>query len=168
MKKLALLFVCFLSFSCDDGDFNLPAFDFDETVYNCDVIDNNYTLFRLANAESLIVTLSTQQIKNEITTTPIEVPITSSNVIYRTFDGEVSSSYFCDPIPPVDPKVVSNWTGVEGNSNFITIETVEELDENDVLIGYRHFINFQNLKLVKGEEYIIYEEEVFGEFVTEI
>lgn len=168
MKKITLLFLLVFCFSCDDGYFDVPAFDFNETVYDCDVVDNKYVLFRLASAESLIVTLTTQQIKNEVTVDPIEVLITDENVLYRTFNGEISSSYFCQTVPPIEPQVVANWTGVAGTANYIIIETVEELDEDDILIGYRHFISFQNLKLQNGDNSIIYEEEIFGEFVTSL
>jgi len=166
MKKITLLLILVFSFSCDDGYFDAPAFDFGETVYDCDVIANKYVLFKLATAESLIVTLTTQQIKNEVSTDPIEVAITSDNTIYRTFNGAISSSYFCQTIPPIDPQIVANWTGVAGTSNYIIVETIEELDANNILIGYRHFISFQNLKLENGDNSIIYEEEIFGEFVT--
>lgn len=166
MKKFTLLLLCVLCFSCDDGYFDAPAFDFSETVYDCDVVDNKYVLFRLAAAESLIITLTNQQIKNEVTTEPVEVAVTGDNVIYRTFDAEVSSSYFCQTIPPVEPRVVANWTGSTGSASFIIVETIEELDENDILIGYRHFITFENLKLENGDNSITYEEEIFGEFVT--
>ncbi len=166
MKKFTLFLLCAFCFSCDDGYFDAPAFDFTETVYDCDEVDNKYVLFRLATAESLIVTLTNQQIKNEETIDPIEVSVTSDNVIYRTFNAEVSSSYFCQIIPPVEPRVVANWTGSAGSASFIIVETVEEFDEDDVLIGYRHFITFENLKLENGDNFITYEEEVFGEFVT--
>ena len=166
MKKFTLLFLLIFSFSCDDGYFDAPAFDFDETVYDCDVVASKYVLFRLATAESLIVTLTTQQIKNEVTVDPIKVAITSDNVIYRTFDTEISTSYFCQTIPPTEPRVVANWVGIEGSANFIVVETVEELNTDDVLIGYRHYISFENLKLLNGDNSIIYESDIFGEFVT--
>lgn len=168
MKKITLLFLLVFSFSCDDGYFDAPVFDFEETVNSCDVVSNKYVLFRLATAEAIIVTLTTQQIKNEVTIDPIEVSITSDNVIYRTFNGVISTSYFCQSIPPVAPQVVANWVGVSSVGNYIIIETEEELDEDDNLIGYRHFISFQNLKLQNGENFIVYEEEIFGEFVTDL
>jgi len=168
MKKITLLLLLVFSFSCDDGYFDAPAFDFSETVYDCDVVANKYVLFRLATAESLIVTLTTQEIKNEVTVDPIEVDITIDNVIYRTFNAEISPSYFCQIIPPVEPRVVANWTGIEGSANYIIVETIEELDANNILIGYRHFISFENLKLRNGDNSIIYEEEIFGEFVTSL
>lgn len=166
MKKIIALLFCVICFSCDDGDFDLPAFDFAETVYDCDLIGNEYVLFRLSEAESLIVTLTTNQIKDEVTDEPILAPITESNVIYRSFDSEISPSYFCESVPPITPVVLSNWTGVAGSSSNISIETIEELDDDDIVIGYRHDITFENLKLQNGENYIIYQEDYFGYFIT--
>jgi hypothetical protein len=154
--------------SCDDGDFDTPGFDLEETVYSCGLVNNEYTLFRLASAESLIVTLKATELRNEITSVPIEVPISETNVIYRNFKDQISESYFCEPIPPLEPVVVSNWTGVSGSTNLILIETVEELNDSGELVGYRHSIELQNLKLENGESYLIFEEGFFGEYVTDL
>lgn len=168
MKKIiALLSLTFL-FSCNDGDFDVPAFEFSGTVYNCDVNNSNYTLYRLSDTEALIVTLTTNQIKNEISTSVISTNISASNVIYRTFSSDISGNYFCEDIPPVSPTVLSNWTGVSGTDNIILIETVEELDDTSVLIGYRHTITFQNLTLENGNETLTYTETDFGSFVTSL
>lgn len=166
MKKYIAILCCVLFVACDDGDFDIPAFEFGETVNSCDVNNNTYTLFRLSDTEALIVTLTTNQIKQEVSTEVITTNITDENVIYRTFNDEVSASYFCEFIPPVSPTVLSNWNGVAGANNKILIETVEELDENDMLIGYRHTITFENLTLENGSETLTYTESDFGSFVT--
>lgn len=169
MKKVFAFFLCLLALiSCDDGDLEIPAFDFEETMYFCDTENNEYTLFRMGVAEAIIVTLPTSAIKNKVTTEPIVVSVTENNVIYRTFNEEISESYFCGNIPPTTPLILSNWTGVSGTSNNILIETIEELDGSNNIIGYRHFISFENLKVEKDEEYIAFEEAEFGELVTNI
>ncbi len=169
MKKLFTLILCFsVFFSCDDGDLDIPAFDFTDTVFNCELKSGNYTLFRLGIAEAIVVTLSDDVLKNEVTTEPIEVGITESNVIYRTFDDQISSTYFCEDIPPTTPTITSNWTGVSGASNLIIIETIEEFDSQNILIGYRHQITFQNLKVENGNKFLAFEEGVFGDFITEL
>lgn len=165
MKKILTLILCFTLFSCDDGDLDIPAFDFEDVVIGCDIKNDNYTLFRLGIAESLIVTLSDDVLKNEVTTEPIVVGITDKNVIYRTFDSQVSESYFCEDVPPLEPKVLSNWTGVSGVSNVILIETTEELNDTNTLVGYKHAITFQNLKVEKGNEFLAFEEGTFGEYI---
>ncbi len=166
MKKIISLIVCILLFSCDDGDFDIPAFEFDETVSNCSLKDNSYTLFKLSDSEALIIILTTSQIKNEVSTTMITTPISSSNVVYRTFNNTVSESYFCEDIPPLEPSVLSNWTGVVGDSNVISIETNEEVDDTNTVIGYKHTISFQNLTLENGNNTLVYVEELFGDFIT--
>jgi hypothetical protein len=168
MKKILTLIACILLISCDDGDFDVPAFEFGETVYNCPLKDNSYTLFRLSDSEALIIIVTTSQIKNEVSATPITTSINSSNVVYRTFNGDVSESYFCEDIPPLAPSVLSNWTGVTGDSSAIIIETTEELDNTNTLTGYKHTIRFQNLTLENGNSSLVYAEELFGSFITSL
>jgi hypothetical protein len=168
MKKILTLIACLLLISCDDGDFDVPAFEFNETLYNCPLKDNSYTLFTLSDSEALIIIVTTSQIKNKVSTSPLTLSITSSNVIYRTFDDAVSESYFCEDIPPLTPAVLSNWTGVAGDSSAIIIETTEELDNTNTLIGYKHTISFQNLTLENGNSSLVYAEELFGSFITSL
>lgn len=169
MKKILALLFCITLFSCDDGDFDVPAFSFAETVYNCDENNNSYTLFRLSDTEALIVTLTTTQIQNQISTSTISTSISSANVIYRTFNDTVSQSYFCENVPPVSPTILSNWTGVAGSDNKILIDTVEEFDStNTTVVGYRHTITFQNLTLENGNNSLTYSETDFGSFVTSL
>ena len=55
MKKLIVLILCFSMLSCDDGDLDIPAFEFEEEVFGCDIRNSNYTLFRLGISEAIIV-----------------------------------------------------------------------------------------------------------------
>ena len=109
MKKLITLILCLGMLSCDDGDLDIPAFDFEEVVLGCEIKDNNYTMFRLGISEAIIVTLSNSVLKEKETTDDIEVNITADNVIYRTFKSPISETYFCEDLPPVEPEIFSNW-----------------------------------------------------------
>ena len=42
MKKLILLFLVFSLVSCNDGDFDIPAFEFTEAISSC----GEYVLFK--------------------------------------------------------------------------------------------------------------------------
>jgi len=168
MKKLIAFFLCISILSCDDGDLDIPAFDFEETVYGCDLKDNNYTLFRLGIAEAIIVTLPKTALKEQETVNPIKVSITEENVIYRTFSDQISQDYFCEDIPPVEPRILSNWTGVSGNNNDIIIVTIKVFDSNNNITGYKHTITFENLKVQKDDLYLAFEEEVFGDFTIDL
>lgn len=162
MKKLITFFLCLIIVACDDGDIDIPAFEFEDDVYNCDVRNGDYTLFRLGIAEGIVLTIPDTYFKEEEISQSLA--ITADNVIYRTFSSTVSPAYFCSDIPPTEPTILSNWTGVSGASNLILIDTYEELDDLGVLIGYTHNITFQNLKVEKGEQYLAFEEGTFGEF----
>ena len=169
MNKVIAFFLCLTALiSCDDGDLEIPAFDFEEEVHYCDTENNEYTLFRMGIAEAIIVTLPTSAIQNKVTIEPKTVSITESNVVYRTFNEEISTAYFCGNVPPTAPQILSNWIGISGGSNNILIETIEELDASNNITGYRHFISFQNLKVEKGGKHIAFEETEFGEIVTTI
>lgn len=163
MKRIFILILCVNLWSCNDGDLDIPAFEFEEQVYGCDIKEGTYTLFKMGVAEAIIVTLPDDVFKNEITTEPFEVLVTSENVVYRTFSSKISSSYFCNDIPPVEPTILSNWIGVASSTSKILIKTVEDLDFSGALVGYIHIITFENLKVENGSEYIAFEDAEFGE-----
>ena len=168
MKKLITFFLCISILSCDDGDLDIPAFDFEKIVYGCEIKDNNYTLFRLGIAETIIVTLSKTDLKEQETEDPIKVPITAENVIYRTFSDQISQDYFCKDVPPIEPRILSNWTGVSGNDNNIIIVTVKVFDSKNNITGYKHTITFENLKVQKDDLYLAFEEGVFGDYIIDL
>ena len=80
MKKIFILILCLSLWSCDDGDLDIPAFEFEEQVYGCDLKDGTYTLFKMGVAEAIIVTLPDDVFKNEVTTEPFEILVSANNV----------------------------------------------------------------------------------------
>ena len=168
MKKIfAILFVA-LSLSCNDGNFVIASFEFEETVNYCD----EYLLYRLStngNKETLMVTLTTQQIQNSDELVA-PVPITSNGlytVTYRIFDEGVSSSYFCALIPPLEPITLENWVGVDGTI-FVQNEPVYNDDETEI-IAYNHIISINNLVLEQGDNTLKFDEFYdYGEFQTPV
>ena len=168
MKKIfAILFVA-LSLSCNDGNFVIASFEFEETVNYCD----EYLLYRLStngNKETLMVTLTTQQIQNSDELVA-PVPITSNGlytVTYRIFDEGVSNSYFCALIPPLEPITLENWVGVDGTI-FVQNEPVYNDDETEI-IAYNHIISINNLVLEQGDNTLKFDEFYdYGEFQTPV
>jgi hypothetical protein len=168
MKKIFILILCINLWSCNDGDLDIPAFEFEEQVYGCDIKNGTYTLFKMGVAEAIIITLPSDVLREEVTTVPFEVLVTTSNVVYRTFSSKISASYFCNDIPPVVPTISSNWTGVPSATSKILIETVEDLDFSGTVTGYVHQITFENLKVESGSEYISFENAEFGKITIEL
>lgn len=174
MKKILGLLVCaFIFNSCDDGDIALENFNFDTSAAVKDCTINNDLYFKIKNNEALILKVPAESFVNEVTPadTPRKLIINSTNlVIYRLFNGTVSSDYFCTDIPPASPIVSDEWNALEGVqdvSGIIEITTTEILNPDTlVLTGYNHRIVFRNITFANDTNSFVYEEYVFGSYVT--
>jgi hypothetical protein len=166
MRKFLFLLILSSFTACNDGDFEIPSFDFNSSVNTC----GTYVVYRTNDSrnEALILHLSDQEILQEETTTPIELRINADNVQYRIFNSEVNTNYFCADIPPTEPIVTRNWSGVEGSNNYISIETTVVTDTNNLITGYKHTITLYNLVLESNDENITFESYFFGSFITNI
>ena len=162
---IALLFLL-LSQSCSDGNLDIASFEFEETVNVC----GSYTMYRLSTngqKEALIVTLTAQQIRqDEETVIPVQVSATGLyTVTDRVFDDQVTSSYFCATVPPVEPTVLRNWEGVSG---FILVENRPVYEEDGITIeAWEHVIVLNDVVLESGDEKLIFNDTfLFGTFTT--
>jgi hypothetical protein len=165
LTKTALIITLILT-SCNDGDFDISSFEFEEKVNVC----GSYTLYRLSTngqREALIVTLTAQQIRQD---QEVVIPVSvSENGLYtvtdRVFDDAVTSDYFCATIPPVEPRVVRNWTGVSG---LILVENRPVLDaDGETIVAWEHIIVLNDVVLESGEEKLIFNDTfLFGTFTT--
>lgn len=163
MQKIISILIIFSFFSCSDGDFEVPSFEFNETISTC----GTYVFYRTnsSQTEAFIIQLEETDIVQEEGI--VTVSISAENCNYRIFDSEVSSDYFCSSIPPVSPIVIRNWEAVSGASNNIQISTSIVFEEDDVTINsYEHQIDLYNLVLESQGENIIYETYSFGSFST--
>ncbi|HLF53044.1 hypothetical protein [Flavobacterium sp.] len=174
MKRFLGLLVCaFIFNSCDDGDITLENFNFDTAAAVNDCTVNNDLYFKIKNNEALI--LQTPATSFENTVTPVDTPrtlvINSTNqVIYRLFSGPVTSTYFCSDIPEATPTVSDEWiasNGIEGVSGIIEITTTQILNpDTQAITGYNHYIVFRNITFSNADNSFVYEEYVFGNYVT--
>ncbi|MFD1316058.1 hypothetical protein [Namhaeicola litoreus] len=169
MKKAFLIFILTLSFfGCDDGDINQSSFEFAEKVNVC----GEYTLYRLSEngaREALIVTLTGAQIKNsEEPVAPVNVSVNGPyTVTDRVFADEVTSSYFCQVLPPIEPKVKKDWRGVSGT---IFVQN-NALYGNDgvTVVGYEHIIVLNDVLLESGNETLVFNDAyLFGTFQSTV
>lgn len=170
MKKLFFLLSFLIAFSCNDGNLDIASFEFEEKVNVCG--DINITMYRLSpngHKEALIVTLTDKQIKNDdLPVLPVSVTeIGLYTVTDRVFESEVSSSYFCTVVPPVEPKVIKNWKGISGT---IAVQNNKVFDEDGVtIIAYEHIVVLHDVVLKSGNESLIFNDTyLFGVFQTSI
>lgn len=121
MKKIfMLLFVLSIILSCNDGDFDVPSFDFsDEVINDC----GDLVLFKINESEALIVELS----NNSIYTSSTSSLSLNNTISYRIFNDNVSSSYFCNDIPPTLPTISDEWIG----SGTLVVDNIITRDDED-------------------------------------
>jgi hypothetical protein len=160
MKKITFLVLAtvFLFVSCNDGDFDVPAFEFTEDVNLC----GEYLLYKTSESmtEAIILTLTSTGLSNVPGEKSIEISSTN-NVSYRIFSESIGNEYFCQDIPPVDPVIMKELIAHSGTIVIVT----EELMNNGVVTGYSYDITISNLLFMDGEERILFETFNFGNLI---
>lgn len=129
--RLLLLLVCLMLClqSCDDGDIVVSNFEFDDaTLESCN--DFEFVFFKIQpdSNESIALAFSTtEDFFNE--TGQIQINLSGNDqVAYRRFNSEVTSDYFCNPIPPTSPIPSEELVSTTG---LITITTTAIEEDQD-------------------------------------
>jgi len=135
MKRLlfAILISGFLS-SCNDGDVIVTSFDFDESnLDNCGGL-GGYVFFNINNssaAESISLIVETTTILFiESGVQEFELNGGTNTVNYRKYNGDISSGYFCNNIPPTSPDVTIEFLGDSGTAELTT--EVTKIDDDGI------------------------------------
>lgn len=129
MKKISLILLFIIALSCDDGNFDIPTFDFSTAeIDNC----GDIVLYKINENETLIIELTEDNTDNsffiEIKDNTYSLSENGSNtIIYRVLENNPSSDYFCQNIPPTTPTVLNEWLG----SGTLLVKTILE-SEDDV------------------------------------
>lgn len=146
MRKLLSLLLLATAVSCDDGDLQIAAIDFDAAAIDfCDNPLSSETtfFFKLNDQEALVLELQSGLLQPVATSEPLSSAIPGqSQVTYRTFTDAINRSYFCESLPPGDPDVVLDVTAAAGD---VLISTLR--NETDTTL-FEHTISIQNLSLV--------------------
>lgn len=167
MKKIFVLLLSVLLFSCDDGDITLQSFDFDsQSIQKCS--DNNL-IFKIKNTELLLINIPESSFLNEETPdeSPRELTINSTNkVIYRKYSGNLSSSTICSLIPPASPTVSKEWNATGGKIYVITDKILDT--DQITIIGYTHNITFENISFSNSDNTFSFTSYIFGDYETNL
>jgi len=132
MKKNCFFFIFItLLFSCNDGDIIITTLDFDTiTLENCGET-GDYIFYKINNDsfESLSLRLGTSDlIFNATSETEYVLDGTSNFVNFRSYDGDINDSFFCDNIAPTSPNIIDDFIGNSGVA-FLQVTAIE--DDND-------------------------------------
>lgn len=130
-KRLLLIFLALLLQGCDDGDIIVTNFDFEDAQLQQCGESSNYVFFKINPQVNQSISLNistTQELFLDSGTQSFDLNSTGSIVNYRGFDDTVSSNYFCNPIPPISPRVILEYTGTSGLARLISDTTLDDFD----------------------------------------
>lgn len=170
MKKFLLFILCLGYFvSCSDGDLQIETIDFDSvSAQSCDspVTTSTTLLFKINDDESLILDLQSGVLNNGVVgeTVTTESAISSqSTLTFRIFSDGITSSYFCDDIPPATPVVIEE---IEAQEGMVIIETTADAGATNFV----HTISLSGISFVNaaGERITNLTVDQFGEVTTAI
>ncbi len=155
MKKIILLFLTISFCSCNDGDFDVPSFEFTSDVESC----GEYVIYmkNSTSTEVIILTLTTTNIGTTVGDKTVAISTTSS-VTYRILEDVIGSNYFCQSIPPSTPRVLKELIADSGTINITTAEILT----NEVITGYTYTITISDLLFNDVNERIFFESFDFG------
>ncbi|HRZ30923.1 MAG TPA: hypothetical protein P5188_01315 [Flavobacterium sp.] len=174
MKRFLGFLVLLLTLNaCDDGDFDIETFNFTDVNTNqCNSGANGFFIYKINNTEVLLVQIPESNFINEITVpgTPRTVNIGGANkVIYRIYDGTVTTGDICNTIPPATPVVTEEWNALAGTIEIVTTvnKTVDETLNSSIITGYTHNIILRNVNFQKGNgKEQLFESLKFGNYIT--
>jgi hypothetical protein len=175
MKKYtSILLFALLFSSCDDGDLIVETFNFEEvSIAQCQISEDIPLLYKIKDQESLLLQLSKDDIRNELTLPDqpriITVDNTTRKLLYRTYDGPITVSNICDLIRPATPNILTEWFAAEGKIQITTKPsyTVNEAQNSSRITGYTHSIEVQNVTYSKpGVQ--VGPQFIFGDFTTQL
>jgi len=165
MKQVLYLGLLALMMSCNDGDLSIETIDFDSVdIRTCEsaVTTQSSVFFKINDDETLILTLQSGVLRNEVSESEIESNVPGqSQLTYRIFSDQVSNDYFCDAIPPIEPMVVEE---INAESGSVFVNTVA-LDS----VTFEHTIRLDNVSFVTGTDVRITDLRIneFGTVTTQ-
>ena len=148
-KYFFLLLMPILFQGCNDGDFIVTNFDFEDAQLQQCGDATNVVFFKINPQvnESISLNIPTsQELFIETGTQTFNLSTTESVVNYRGFDDTVTQSYYCSAIPATSPGVVLEYIGNSGIVRLISETTLDDFDGID-------FVNSDELS-----------QEGFGDF----
>ena len=165
MKERIALFLLLALAACSSGDLQIQTIDFESaSVQYCGTVSTETQLFFKLNAqEALILQLPSGLLKNENSDGAIESNIPgASQLTYRIFQGDVTSGYFCDAIPPAKPTVLEDLEAEAGKVRIVTVQNASDTTK------FQHTITLEGTSFVnsKGERLTNLSVENFGTITT--
>ncbi len=157
MRSIFIIISLIFITSCDDGNFEAPTFNFeDSSVQNC----GNLILYKTNESEALLLELNednTNDIFFKTEQDHKEYSLTDK-IFYRTYNTAVPTDFFCSAIPPSTPKLNKEWLG---SGKLIVDNTITENDDGS--FTYVAVFTIENMVLINSSgNSIVYDTYNFG------
>lgn len=161
------LIMVLLFISCDDGNLTQEVISFDSvTTQSC---NTNNIIYKIKEQEALLIQIPSSSFTDEPSAVgiPTVIDINSTNrVVYRFYNGTITSSMFCETIPPSTPIVTDEWKATAGKIQITTtaIKTTNATSGRTTITGYNHTIVLKNITFATKNGTQVYETFIFGDF----
>lgn len=158
--------------ACDDGELTVQTIDFTSVAaVKCNLND---IIYKLNGSEILALEVpeSENAFINEPTLpeTPRVVTLNATNrVVYRSYNGPVSTGNICATIPATSPNVIEEWSANSGRIEIITTAVIftNTTTNATTITKYNHYIVFKDITFIKPSGVQVYETFVFGNYQTD-
>ena len=175
MKKvLNLLLLVALLTACDDGDLTQEDISF-EDITDTQSCTNNNIIYKLKDQEALILEIPKTNFTTDLTaandTIELDISLTANRVVYRFYDGIVTTANICETIVPATPVITDQWVATAGKIQIVTTasKTTDETNNSTKINGYNHTILLKNITFAKGSGGDqVYVDFPFGVYKTSI
>ena len=171
MKKIVCLLTYIILLSaCSDGDLIQENIDFEDyTTQSC---STKNIIYKINDKEALIIEIPATNFVNDPTTvgspTALTISSTSNRVVYRFYNGSVSSDNICETIQPATPIITDQWTATSGTIQITTtsIKSIDATTNSTKITGYSHYINLKDItfSIKNGEQ--TFRALPFGTYTT--
>lgn len=170
-KALSLLVLLALFNACDDGDLTQEDISF-EDVTSTQSCSTNDIIYKLKEKEALLLEIPETSFPTELTaaneTVELDISTTTNRVVYRFYNGTVTSNNICETIAPATPVITDQWTATDGKIRIITstIKSTDPTTNRTRITGYNHNIVLKNVTFAKAVGTQVYETFPFGDYTS--
>lgn len=172
-KALSLLVLLALFNACDDGDLTQEDISFEDVTLTQSCSANN-VIYKLKENEALIMEIAKTNFPTELTavndTIELNISATANRVVYRFYNGTVTTANICETIAPATPVITDQWTATAGTIRIVTtpIKTLNETNNSTRITGYNHNIVLIDVTFAKEVGTQVYETFPFGNYTTSV
>lgn len=166
-----LLLLIITATSCSDGDIILTNFDFENVSLETCENGKSRVFFKrkTQSPESMALSLpNTDSLYYKADTLEYRLDGNTTRLFYRMHDDIVTANYFCQSIPPSDPKTLQEYVSDAGTATVYVVIKNSNIEEGKPLDSYPYtlttevHVSLNNIVLYNGKETTIIENMSLG------